>query len=411
MSGGGIGQRHVDEQRRPPGLGQPLRPGRGEDRPVRDRQPAADAGAVLEDVEDAVPGRVAPGQEGRPGRPRVRGQARAGDALLAGGDQPREVRQLAPLQHRVEDVPVGSVPAHDQHASSHGPQDTGGRASARAGRSDAQICIDDVYSCTWPSSPHPPPRRPSASQARPATPGASSCGCSRGHPRLRGVACTADTRALAECDLAMLALPHGATSELGRELAGARVPVVDLAADHRGEWVYGLPELHRERIAGAAAGRQPRVLRHGRDARPGPARRAGAGRAAPGRRRQVGGVRRRQEGDGADALLLRRRGHRAVLAGRAPPPAGDRGAAAVARRRAAERDVHAAPGAVLAGPAGHRLRAADRAGDPGRAAGAVRRAVRRRALRPAGRRARGRRSSGEQTPATSASGPTRSARS
>ena len=72
-----------------------------------------------------------------------------------------------------------------------------------------------------------------------------------GHPRLRGVACTADTRALAECDLAMLALPHGATSELGRELAGARVPVVDLAADHRGEWVYGLPGLHRERIAGA----------------------------------------------------------------------------------------------------------------------------------------------------------------
>jgi len=72
-----------------------------------------------------------------------------------------------------------------------------------------------------------------------------------GHPQLRGVACTADTRALAECDLAMLALPHGATSELGRELAGARVPVVDLAADHRGEWVYGLPELHREQIAGA----------------------------------------------------------------------------------------------------------------------------------------------------------------
>ena len=78
-----------------------------------------------------------------------------------------------------------------------------------------------------------------------------------GHPRLRGVACTADTRALAECDLAMLALPHGATSELGRELAGARVPVVDLAADHRCDWVYGLPELHRERIAGAAAVANP----------------------------------------------------------------------------------------------------------------------------------------------------------
>ena len=78
-----------------------------------------------------------------------------------------------------------------------------------------------------------------------------------GHPRLRGVACTADTRALAECDLAMLALPHGATTGLGRELASARVPVVDLAADHRGTWVYGLPELHRERIAGAAAVANP----------------------------------------------------------------------------------------------------------------------------------------------------------
>ena len=140
----GIGQRHVDQQRRPSGLRQPLRPGRGEDRPVRDRQPAANAGAVLEDVEDAVPGRVAPGQEGRPGRPRVRGQARPGNALLAGGDQPRQVRQLAPLQHRVEDVPVGSVPAHDQHASSHGPQDTGGRARPAPGASDAQICIRDV---------------------------------------------------------------------------------------------------------------------------------------------------------------------------------------------------------------------------------------------------------------------------
>src|SRR4051794_14243201 len=78
-----------------------------------------------------------------------------------------------------------------------------------------------------------------------------------GHPRLRAVACTADTRALAECDLAMLALPHGATSELGRELAGARVPVVDMAADHRAEWVYGLPELHRDEVAASTAVANP----------------------------------------------------------------------------------------------------------------------------------------------------------
>ena len=78
-----------------------------------------------------------------------------------------------------------------------------------------------------------------------------------GHPRLRAVAYTADTRALAECDLAFLALPHGATSELGRELAGARVPVVDLAADHREVWTYGLPELGRDAIAASGAVANP----------------------------------------------------------------------------------------------------------------------------------------------------------
>jgi N-acetyl-gamma-glutamyl-phosphate reductase len=78
-----------------------------------------------------------------------------------------------------------------------------------------------------------------------------------GHPRLRAVPCTADTRALAGCDLAMLALPHGATGELGRELAGARVPVVDLAADQRTRWPYGLPELFRDEVAAASAVANP----------------------------------------------------------------------------------------------------------------------------------------------------------
>jgi N-acetyl-gamma-glutamyl-phosphate reductase len=73
------------------------------------------------------------------------------------------------------------------------------------------------------------------------------------HPRLDAVACTADTRALAGCDLVFLALPHGAAGEIGQDLAGARVPVVDLSADRRGEWLYGLPELHRSAIAGASA--------------------------------------------------------------------------------------------------------------------------------------------------------------
>lgn len=73
------------------------------------------------------------------------------------------------------------------------------------------------------------------------------------HPRMSGVASTADARASVGCDLVFLALPHGAGGELGRELAGARVPVVDLSADQRGVWTYGLPELHRVAIAGSGA--------------------------------------------------------------------------------------------------------------------------------------------------------------
>jgi len=68
---------------------------------------------------------------------------------------------------------------------------------------------------------------------------------------MRAVACAAGTRAPAKCDLVLLALPHGVSGEVGRDLAGARRPVIDLSADLRGEWQYGLPELHREAIAGA----------------------------------------------------------------------------------------------------------------------------------------------------------------
>src|SRR5262249_18514117 len=42
-----------------------------------------------------------------------------------------------------------------------------------------------------------------------------------------------------------------------RELVGARVPVVDLSADLRGEWQYGLPELHRDAIAESASVANP----------------------------------------------------------------------------------------------------------------------------------------------------------
>jgi len=73
-------------------------------------------------------------------------------------------------------------------------------------------------------------------------------------------------------DLVFLALPHGASTEPARELAGAGVKVVDLGSDYRmdtaeryadaygarhpypadlGDWVYGLPELFTDAIVGA----------------------------------------------------------------------------------------------------------------------------------------------------------------
>ena len=79
--------------------------------------------------------------------------------------------------------------------------------------------------------------------------------------------------ALAGLDLVFLALPHGASMEIGAALAESGTRVVDFSADFRlddptaypewfgvehaapswlGKWVYGLPELHRAEIAGAA---------------------------------------------------------------------------------------------------------------------------------------------------------------
>ena len=59
-----------------------------------------------------------------------------------------------------------------------------------------------------------------------------------------------DVEALIGCDIAFLALPHGASSEFGARLAGSGTPVVDLGSDFRADqaWVYGLPELNREAV-------------------------------------------------------------------------------------------------------------------------------------------------------------------
>jgi N-acetyl-gamma-glutamyl-phosphate reductase len=74
-----------------------------------------------------------------------------------------------------------------------------------------------------------------------------------GHPRLELGAATRDPGELAGCDLCVLALPHGASEPVARELAASGTLVVDMSRDLRGIWPYGLPELHRERLAGAAA--------------------------------------------------------------------------------------------------------------------------------------------------------------
>jgi N-acetyl-gamma-glutamyl-phosphate reductase len=83
-----------------------------------------------------------------------------------------------------------------------------------------------------------------------------------------------DPSALEDADVAFLALPHGASMEIGARLAKAGVAVVDLSADFRlkdaalypewfgkehaapetlGDWAYGLPELNRDEIKKARA--------------------------------------------------------------------------------------------------------------------------------------------------------------
>jgi len=87
-----------------------------------------------------------------------------------------------------------------------------------------------------------------------------------------------DAARLEELDLVFLALPHGASMELGGRLAAAGTRVIDLSADFRlsdadsyaqwfgaahtapewlGKWAYGLPELHRDEIKGHHAVSNP----------------------------------------------------------------------------------------------------------------------------------------------------------
>jgi N-acetyl-gamma-glutamyl-phosphate reductase len=63
-----------------------------------------------------------------------------------------------------------------------------------------------------------------------------------------------DVEALAACDMVFLCLPHGESATFGSALAHVGTPVVDLGSDFRlsAGWVYGLTELARDAITGAA---------------------------------------------------------------------------------------------------------------------------------------------------------------
>jgi N-acetyl-gamma-glutamyl-phosphate reductase len=82
----------------------------------------------------------------------------------------------------------------------------------------------------------------------------------RGAPELPLV--RAEDAELAACDVVLSCLPHGESAAWAERALAAGARVIDLSADlrvpgpHTPEWargaVYGLPELHRERIRGAA---------------------------------------------------------------------------------------------------------------------------------------------------------------
>ena len=206
------------------------------------------------------------------------------------------------------------------------------------------------------------------------------------HPRMRAVACAADTRAPAQCDLVLLALPHGVSGEVGRELAGARVPVIDLSADLRGEWQYGLPELHRDAIAGARQVANPGCYATAAILALAPI--VAAGLVEPDL--VVDG---KSGVSGAGKTPTERNSFCAAAEGIAPyQPVGHHHQLEIeaqlceARRRPGLGHVHAAPRAVHARPAGDRLRAAATGRRPGRGGGGAARRLPGRAVRPAGGR-------------------------
>jgi N-acetyl-gamma-glutamyl-phosphate reductase len=77
------------------------------------------------------------------------------------------------------------------------------------------------------------------------------------HPHLRSAAemqvAATSASALAAADLVFLALPHGESAAVAASLGDTKI--VDLAADHRADWVYGMPELPDRKSELAASSR------------------------------------------------------------------------------------------------------------------------------------------------------------
>jgi N-acetyl-gamma-glutamyl-phosphate reductase len=77
------------------------------------------------------------------------------------------------------------------------------------------------------------------------------------HPHLRSAAemqvAATSASALAAADLVFLALPHGESAAVAASLGDTKI--VDLAADHRADWVYGMPELPDRKSEVAASSR------------------------------------------------------------------------------------------------------------------------------------------------------------
>ena len=107
------GERHVHHQQLHAGIAQVIEEGPLLDRTEGDRELPGTA-PPLEDVIDAVPVRVDPGEEGRPGRPGVGGDGGGEDGPPASIDQGGQVGEDAPFQQRVEDAPVGAIPADEE---------------------------------------------------------------------------------------------------------------------------------------------------------------------------------------------------------------------------------------------------------------------------------------------------------